>query len=67
MVDTMEQAALRYHLEPRPGKLAIQPTKPLSNQQGPGAGILTLVLPMPVRPLRTITGLPRIIPPGVIW
>ena len=33
MVDTMEQAALRYHLEPVPGKLAIQPTKPLSNQQ----------------------------------
>ena len=33
MADSMEQEALMYHREPTPGKLAIQPTKALSNQQ----------------------------------
>lgn len=33
MADSMEHDALLYHREPVPGKLAIQPTKPLSNQQ----------------------------------
>lgn len=33
MTDSMEQDALKYHREPTPGKLAIQPTKPLSNQR----------------------------------
>ncbi|MAI41960.1 MAG: NADP-dependent malic enzyme [Gammaproteobacteria bacterium] len=32
MADSMEQEALIYHREPVAGKLAIQPTKPLSNQ-----------------------------------
>ena len=33
MADSMEQDALTYHRYPVPGKLAIQATKPLSNQQ----------------------------------
>lgn len=32
MSDKLKQEALDYHLYPKPGKLAIQPTKPLSNQ-----------------------------------
>ncbi len=31
--DTMEAEALHYHIHPVPGKLAIIPTKPLSNQK----------------------------------
>lgn len=33
MSDDLNQAALRYHREPRPGKLAIRATKPLANQR----------------------------------
>ncbi len=33
MTDSMEIDALHYHKHPTPGKLAIQPTKPLSNQR----------------------------------
>ncbi len=33
MTDAFEQAALRYHRTPRPGKLAIRATKPLANQR----------------------------------
>lgn len=32
MTDSFKENALRYHLEPKPGKLAIQATKPMSNQ-----------------------------------
>ena len=32
MSDSFKEDALLYHLEPTPGKLAIQPTKPMSNQ-----------------------------------
>lgn len=31
--ETFKESALRYHAEPTPGKLAIRPTKPLSNNR----------------------------------
>jgi malate dehydrogenase (oxaloacetate-decarboxylating)(NADP+) len=31
MVDSFKESALRYHMEPVPGKLEIRPTKPLAN------------------------------------
>ncbi|MBQ0712476.1 MAG: NADP-dependent malic enzyme [Porticoccus sp.] len=31
MVDSFKESALRYHMEPTPGKLEIRPTKPLAN------------------------------------
>ena len=33
MEDSFRESAIRYHAEPTPGKLAIQPTKPLSNKR----------------------------------
>ncbi len=33
MTDSFKESALRYHTHPVPGKLAIQPTKPLSNKR----------------------------------
>jgi malate dehydrogenase (oxaloacetate-decarboxylating)(NADP+) len=33
MADELKQAALRYHREPRPGKLAIEATKPMTTQR----------------------------------
>lgn len=33
MTDNFKESALRYHAEPTPGKLAIQPTTPLSNKR----------------------------------
>ncbi|WP_207062231.1 NADP-dependent malic enzyme [Motiliproteus sp. SC1-56] len=33
MSDNFKESALRYHTDPVPGKLAIQPTKPLSNKR----------------------------------
>ena len=33
MTDNFKESALRYHTNPVPGKLAIQPTKPLSNKR----------------------------------
>ena len=33
MTDRLRDSALEYHRLPRPGKLAITPTKPLANQR----------------------------------
>lgn len=33
MTDSFKEAALRYHTDPRPGKLEIRPTKPLANKR----------------------------------
>src|SRR5690554_687095 len=33
LTETFKESALRYHAEPTPGKLAIRPTKPLSNNR----------------------------------
>jgi len=33
MSDSFKEAALRYHTDPRPGKLEIRPTKPLANKR----------------------------------
>ncbi|PCJ92177.1 MAG: NADP-dependent malic enzyme [Porticoccaceae bacterium] len=33
MVDSFKESALRYHMEPVPGKLEIRPTKPLANKR----------------------------------
>ena len=33
MDDSLRESAIRYHMEPTPGKLAIQPTKPLANKR----------------------------------
>ncbi|HEY5718707.1 MAG TPA: NADP-dependent malic enzyme, partial [Motiliproteus sp.] len=33
MTDNFKESALRYHTDPVPGKLCIQPTKPLSNKR----------------------------------
>ena len=33
MSESIKDSALRYHMEPTPGKLAIQPTKPLANKR----------------------------------
>lgn len=33
MADDLKEAALRYHRFPRPGKIAIEPTKPLATQR----------------------------------
>src|SRR6201997_2088649 len=33
MDDSLRQAALAYHRLPRPGKLAVEPTKPLASQR----------------------------------
>jgi len=33
MTDSFKESALRYHTDPVPGKLCIQPTKPLSNKR----------------------------------
>lgn len=33
MKDTLREAALEYHLHPRPGKIAIQATKPMATQR----------------------------------
>src|SRR6185312_11202229 len=32
MAEELSEAALEYHRHPRPGKIAVQPTKPLANQ-----------------------------------
>jgi malate dehydrogenase (oxaloacetate-decarboxylating)(NADP+) len=32
MDEQLKQAALAYHLNPKPGKISVTPTKPLSNQ-----------------------------------
>ena len=31
--DKLKAGALEYHRQPRPGKIAIQPTKPLNSQR----------------------------------
>ena len=33
MSESLKDSAMRYHMEPTPGKLAIQPTKPLANKR----------------------------------
>jgi membrane carboxypeptidase/penicillin-binding protein len=33
MEDSLRESAIRYHMDPTPGKLAIQPTKPLANKR----------------------------------
>ena len=41
----LKSGALNYHREPRPGKLEIQPTKPLGNQRDLALPIRRVLLP----------------------